>query len=408
MGKLGGITVADGTSQYQSGVALHLNQKASEDEIIQIDSDWEVELEAGNPYAVSRGTLNLSSETVLGPAQEAIQKALDILSIQGDADYYCKDIDSERIIWWRNGADQHIRVISISGLGVSTSATVTALDSEGNEITQQQPPTQRHESERYFRLAQITEDLFDAYRNMYLSFEMILSDRTPPNPGERETDWLKRALTDAHNQIGIGKFAPNQSNVVDSIHQQQYLDTRVEIFHAKQNRSRLMPHDADDRKQVQEALENLAPLVTTLMKNTIQINRHTGVITYSGFDHIMSWMESDQNIGAVLSENNIPLDKSESLESPPWQNRVSIPTVYSSNLSESGLKSALGQEAVSNFDSGFKIRRLGLVKKADMEDLLMSAGRLEADLTLDHIDQFETQLGIILRNLQTARTRFPS
>lgn len=408
MGQLGGISIADATATHQSGAALLLNEEPPDDKVIQVDQDWEVEVQSCNPYVVARGTHSLNPDTVLAPAHEAIQKALDKLCIQGAADLYCRDVDVERIIWWRDGGDQCLRVVSISGLAVSTSVAVTKISSSGQTSSPQPPPTQWHESQRYFRFAQIADNLFDAYRNMFLAFEMILSHRVPPKSGEREKDWLKRALKDAHNQIGIRKFAPNQSNVVDSIYQQQYVDTRIELFHAKQNRSRLLPHDVNDREKVQEALENLSPLVVTLMKNTLTINRNAGVMTHAGFDHAMSWTKQNSNVEVTISPDNTPLSKSETLSSPPWQNRTSLPTTYSVSLSEPGLKSVLGKEQVTNLSPNTTVRRLGFVNKDPAQDTLMTSARLEQDLTLGNIDQFEAQLGMSLRNQQTAKTRFPS
>lgn len=408
MGTLGNIELTERSAGYESGAALLLNEDAPEDTVVQVDSDWEVELEEDKPYAVARGIPSLKPDTVLSPAQEAIQKALDLLCIESRADLYCRDVDLERIIWWQNGGSQRLRVIGISELGMSTSVAATKVSPSGQTSSPQLQQTQWHESQRYFRLAQTADDLFDAYRNMFLAFEMILSHRVSPNPGEREKDWLKRALRDAHQQIGISKWAPNQSNVVDSIYQQQYVDTRIELFHAKQNRSRLLPHHATDREQVQETLENLAPLVVTLMKKTLTINRNSGVETNAGFDAMMSWMEQDQHVEVAVSPDAAPTDKSETLNSTPWLQRTDLPTTYSASLSEPGLKSVLGEEQVANLPSNTAVRRLGFINHEPAQPKLMTVERLEENLSLDSIDQFEAQLGIVLRNVQTAKTRFPS
>ena len=405
MGKLGSIEVADSTASHKSGAALLLDEPPSENELVQVDQDWEVELEEGNRYVVARTPQDLDADTVLSPAHGAIQKALDLLSFQNDGDFTCRDVDEERIIWWRDGPKQHIRTVNISGLGIATSATAVKTSGSGQQSTTPQPNW--HESLRYFRLAQKTDDLFDAYRNIYLALEMILSHRDPQQSGEGERAWFERALKNAHNQFGLDKFAPNQQKVVDSIVQQQYYDTRVKLFHSKQGRSKLLPHNDKHRKHVQEALDNLSSMTVHIMKNTLNIQRNSGLMTNRGFDAMMSWIQDDQNIEARISDDDSPLDKSETLSSQPWQGSIGLSTSYSAKFSEPGLKCVLAEEPVSNIGQN-TVRRIGLTNDQDDGFELFSSGRLEEDLKLDNIDQFEVHLGIELRNRNTVKKRFPS
>lgn len=409
MAKLGGIDIANQSAPHKSGAALLLSDIPSQGQIIRIGSDWEVEIEEDNPFVVARTDNQLTLDTVFSNSHEAIQKALDKMCIRGGSDYQCRDVDQEKIIWWREGEEQHIRVISISELPVSMSIAATTTNSSGESNSQQSPQTEWHESQRYFRLAQTSNSLFNAYRNMFLAFENILSYRTPPREKEREKQWLERALEDANSEIDLSGFASDESEVVDSILQQQYYNTRVKMFHAKQKRTRLVPQDKTDHNQVHEALENLSRLVLYLIRNSISINRSSGAMTYYGFNQMMSWIEEDSNVQVVLSEDSAPINKDESLESIPWQNRVTIPTKYSQNLSESGLKSVLAKVNVSELKDGMSIRRLGLVRKElGPPNKLFSVERLEESLTLEEIDCFESQLGIKLKNLETIKTSFPS
>lgn len=409
MAKLGDIEVANRSASYKSGAALLLNDKPSQDQIIRTISDWEVEIEEDNPFIIARTENQLMLDNVLSSAHEAIQKALDKICIRADGDYQCRNVDSKRIVWWREGEEQYIRVISIATFGASTSVAATVKTSSGESKSKQSPQTEWHESQRYFRLAQTSDNLFNAYRNMFLAFENILSHRVPPDSGEGEKDWLKRALKDTHNEIDLSEFAQDESNVIDSIFREQYEDIRVKMFHAKQNRSRLVPQNKEDRNKVQEALENLSQLVLYLIRNSISVNRSSGAITYHAFNRMMPWIEDNSNIQAVLSESTTPFRKDESLESDPWQNRVTIPAKYSQKLSEPGLKSVLGKVNKSELREEMSIRRIGLVRKeSNSQNRLISVEYLEESLILEEIDYFESQLGIILKNLKTIKKRFPS
>lgn len=407
MGKLGNIEVADNTASHKSGAALLLDEAPSENEIVRVNQDWEVELEEENRYVVARTKQDLDADSALSPAHGAVQKALDLLSFQNEGDFTCRDVDEERIMWWRDGQSQHLRTVNIAGLGVATSVAAVKTSGSGKQSTPTPSQPNWHDSLRYFRLAQKTDDLFDAYRNIYLALEMILSHRDPQKSGEGERAWFERALKNAHNQLGLDKFAPNQQKVVDSIVQQQYYDTRVKLFHSKQGRSKLLPHNDQHRKHVQKALDNLSSMTVHIMKNTLNIQRNSGVMTNQGFDAVMSWIQDDQNIEVRISGDNSPLDKSETLSSPPWQGSIGLSTSYSAKFSEPGLKCVLAEEPVSNIGQN-TVRRIGLTNNQDNGFKLFTSERLEADLTLDNIDQFEAQLGIELWNRNTVRKRFPS
>ena len=55
MATLAGVTIADKSSKFDSGVALLLQQELQIDEVVSVDSDWEVEARSGSPYIVARG-----------------------------------------------------------------------------------------------------------------------------------------------------------------------------------------------------------------------------------------------------------------------------------------------------------------------------------------------------------------
>lgn len=122
---------------------------------------------------------------------------------------------------------------------------------------------------------------------------------------------------------------------------------------------------------------------------------------------MMSWIQDDQNIEARISDDDSPLDKSETLSSQPWQGSIGLSTSYSAKFSEPGLKCVLAEEPVPNIGQN-TVRRIGLTNDQDNGFELFSSGRLEEDLKLDNIDQFEAHLGIELRNRNTVKKRFPS
>ena len=68
------------------------------------------------------------------------------------------------------------------------------------------PAPEWHESARYFRLSQLTDDLLDSFRNIYLALESILDHLAPQrttSPLEREGSWFRRALTEADKIVNF-------------------------------------------------------------------------------------------------------------------------------------------------------------------------------------------------------------
>ena len=67
---------------------------------------------------------------------------------------------------------------------------------------------------RFYRLAQNTDDLYEAYRNAYLCFESLLNDIHPiplkknGKPAKGERDWFKDALKVVNSKIQLIDYVP--------------------------------------------------------------------------------------------------------------------------------------------------------------------------------------------------------
>lgn len=409
MASLGNLYLTNRVDEQSVGAALRIDKSPDENHRIDVDDDWEVELAESSQYAVARGTIDVDTEEeALSHGHSALQQALDILSIQNDDQLRVENADSSRIVWWESDSSQHLRVVEISDVAVSTEASATVIDEDGNEVEIESDPTEWHESLRYFRLAQNTDDLFDAYRNLFLALELILSERVPINSGERESDWLKRALRDVHSSIGVDNYADDPGNPVDSIYQSQYVGIRCEMFHAKKSKDRLLPHNEDDRKKVEEAIGDLARLVVDTIKDTMSVNRASGLMTNVGFEKTMQWMKSEQGAEVLVSTDDSPVHKSESVEHEAWKPRVSLSTEFSEKLSEPGLMAVLGQDDPEDRFDGQSIYRLGLVEKRLDSDSLVVVSPVSDGLSVDGIDVLEVGIGIQLNNVNSVRTDFPS
>lgn len=401
MATLSGMNIGNNSSQFDSGAAFLLPQKCRISEIVPLDSGYEVEVRQNSPYVITRlkGIQNYSD--AFNEGHEAVQQGLDLLSISGKVDLSIRNL-SKYLIWWRENGLQVLRIISITGLPITVgSPTIVVHDKNGNVIPQPVPPPLiYHESMRYFRLAQTTDDLFDAFRNMYLSFEQLLEYIEPKLNREGEGHWLKRALETVNNTVPLSRaFSATSADIVSDIYNQIYVDIRCAIFHAK-NSFRLFPENLQDKEKVNEGLNKLTRIVLLLMEHWLHARRLGGGVTFVGFDAMTTPLLSNSQV--IVSDNDSVFDTSENIDSPTFANSVELTTRYATELSEPGLNFAIGSIDTSGLQNLTKIARLGLKHQNN----LSIGSVLEAELTYGAIDRLEVQMGIQLRNVKQPKRLF--
>jgi hypothetical protein len=118
---------------------------------------------------------------------------------------------------------------------------------------------------RYYRFASSSEDLFEAYRYLYLSLESALHD-LHPKIVSKEKEWLKSALQTAVDKYSLdfSAFSATGSDPIDDFYDTHYKAIRCATFHAKADA--FLPGDSDDVKRVAEQTRMLQPIVKDLLK----------------------------------------------------------------------------------------------------------------------------------------------
>ena len=182
---------------------------------------------------------------------EAAQAGLDLMSIMGTVDLLTQKSTEEYLLSWRTGMKQIVRIYSTTTMSFTVnSPTISVKDKDGNDVTKTPSIPDHHYAYRYFRLSQTSDDLYDAFRNMYLSFEMLLSSKHPPFPRERERTWLESGIARVANDLDLGKFfKPKPMSLVDEIISRVYTSARLPLFHAKNDRKALPPHGSMEERQ---------------------------------------------------------------------------------------------------------------------------------------------------------------
>ena len=410
MARLAGVVIADRNSIFDSGAAFFLSKLCTQSEVVQPDSNWEVEVRSGSPYIVARGKSGGELKNVSEQAYEAAQKGLDLLSINGITNLSICNAFDDCLIWWRENSIQILRIVSIGWIG-----NASTIESVGMVP----PKPIYHESLRYFRLSQVTDDLFDAYRNMYLCLELLVSSKSPKKNRESECEWLKRVLNGEASQISP-RFQPVAKSLINEIY-----DIRCKLFHAKENADYLVPHSWLNRQRVNKTLVELTEIVCVLARELLNVCRSRGFMTSEGFKHDNKWMTSNPEI--LVSDSDVPLTEQEKLRflcrlleeqygnrSPLnsddfatislYESAVALDSRYEPELSDYFLDVVLGKTDSTQLSSLKKISRLALWSRE--EKFLGFTRILKAELTPESIDQLEVQIGLGLINILEPRYFF--
>jgi len=252
------------------GVAVSLTKRAGRDWQEALPGGVRVRLKAGSDVVVVAGLnddLELSQLPVEG--RDAANRALDLVTARSAGSYILRDPSAAAFCWRPTSTGPALRAC----FEVQSTFTLTAGGPPGAY------PVAWHESMRYFRMSQTTADLFDAFRNLYLALESVLSHIAPVRlrsngrPAEGEGEWTRRALAAAnaalqgHNAaMSLASYAPSpvSGDAVGDIYAELYSSVRTAIFHAKQGRVFALPQDQRDRAQVEDALGRYASMYTDL------------------------------------------------------------------------------------------------------------------------------------------------
>lgn len=360
-----------------------------------------VSLLPGFPYVIATVPATTSQADALSRAIRVAQQGLDLASIQGPGDFWLPEVQDWHITWWQGPAGVNMRFTEVSSFGITMKADLTAFDSMGRQ--KPDPPKPQHawdESFPYFRLAQTTEDLFDAYRNMYLGLESLLYSIEPiqlnssGKQGESEKAWFIRAV----RKVGLPsmtEFAPpsianpNEEDVYNDL----YKDMRTALFHSKRTWAHYIPHEPLDRGKVRQSYARLTKLYLAIVQSWLQITRRSGAVTEAGFQELTKSM--DDTPAMYVSPDFTPENQLENrFFSAPF---ALLPTRRAKELDGQFIKYVVGTDSSSNLATLSGIRQIVLFVDSDIPLL---ASTLEGLLTLDGVAQFEAHLPLRMKQPQ--------
>ncbi len=387
---------------FQSGIALLL-VKPPKEEICEKYDDCQLIAAPGTPYLICRFSGTSSITRTFKKGNQLAQKALDKLSMSGHCDLLTHDVEDEHLLWWE--ADKRRKFIFVSTVSspIKMSPVImTVYDDKGNIVTSKPIISKYHKGFRFYRLSQTSEDLYDAYRNMFLAFESLLSSYYPPQKNEKEIVWIRRAMNSASSDLLLQTLVkPGVHDHITNIINMIYKSARLPLFHAKDGRSYFAPLEkVADRKVVSNALNLLTQIVLRMADRWFKTRRLSGYINLNIFkEHSRSFY---QDLKWIFSDKPII-----SMKSNPKSVDIKDGFTFAATLREKSgnisKQNIFGEFEVSMISSLGKLNSLYIVKDSSVVLGLTP----DTTINLDGFDDFQVELFIRYIDSNTPKYIYP-
>lgn len=227
---------ADQSELVNGAVAFQLDRPASEDwQYRSEDATWVAEINARQESIVARTSGVLQRNDVVRIGFEQAQRALDVVTFETNSPYSISVPGDSHVVLFRRDGDLVVQHVGVLNLAFSVRADVEVRDKDGRLVTQPPPPSSVWSAPlRYYRLSQTANELYEAYRNLFLALESLLNGICPKARREGEKQWLLRAFQVVSAKVNLGQFVPG--GTADSaayLVAAQYEQIRCRLFHGK-------------------------------------------------------------------------------------------------------------------------------------------------------------------------------
>lgn len=360
---------------------------------------WEAELRAGLKHVVVRGQHSLADSALIDAAIDVAHRALDLTSTE-HRDHLVTDAAADNhILLFQRGSRVVLQFCGMCDFPVSVQISApSVINAQGVVVPQPPAPAiSWSPALRYYRLAHSANDLYEAYRNIYLALEALLSAFVRRLPKEREGVWLRRALTYVSSRANLVRFAPSGTNPVDHFMASQYSAIRGQLFHAKAGAS-ITPHQRIQYGAVVAAFESLVQIWEEIARAWLPLSRGSGVMTNAGF---AAWMGSWLPVEMVLTADTSPPSKTDTMASP--QRLPVHPLSQAQYLGEQrpGRVLTTATVNVASLPANQTVGRVAGIDRTTQN--VAFVGHIEGGLDLADVDDFEVAQSFRLYNLGQPR-----
>ncbi|GAA2170135.1 hypothetical protein [Pedococcus bigeumensis] len=308
----------------------------------------------------------------MSQAVELLNRGLDVFALRGLGAASLDGTGGIRIAYWESAQEKCVRLWARMDAALFTSGTAVVRAPDGS-IKEEPEPTVLawQESMRYYRMSQVTDDLFDAFRNVYLALESILSAIEPIKVGARgraaesEETWFKRALASVADSVALDTYSAGGSgNAVHDIYDELHNRVRNRVFHAKDGLGALLPQSLESRVQVGEAKKRYSELYLEVASKQLNTPLGSGStrLSESAMDEMREGILSrGPNLG--FTSDTTPFDSADTELSPRGDPCVIVPVqAIDDPQASEGYAAVIGRTSVHEHASSVTtIGRFGLL-----------------------------------------------
>ena len=277
MAALGEMKLFGDNNEYDSGVAFEL-LKAPSKTVSESYKNAKIQLSSGVALIICSFDGACDRSEALKKGSELVEEYLDLLSFIQGIDLATKNRDERAYVWWVEGEKKIVSVTLslVHNISPEVHVELASKDKEGNVTAPVIVSPEHHNVLRFFRRSQVTDDLFEAYRNMYLAFELLAS--VISKKIEHEPDWIRRVLDIMDSRFGLFKYICSDGSLsAKSVCKVIYTDSRLLLFHAKDGRLYYLPASSDiDRSSIQKALKMLSDIMVCVVPQKFKTRRKGG------------------------------------------------------------------------------------------------------------------------------------
>ncbi len=406
MASIGIISLGGRNSEkgdFPSGIALHLTTASKIDYLWESkDRLWQVQLAKDHELAVARSRERYSLDSLLAAGLSEIQKCLDIVAVKKLDIMVLDHPEINHIALFQRNEETVIQHFSMITFPIAIKVLVEDRDKDGNvKPAGPEAALPWTWAFRYYRLSQASHDVFEAYRNLFLSFEALLNGIHPKQQSEQEKKWLRNALSEISGKIDFSHFTPlGVKDPVAYLLENQYERIRCRLFHAKFPDA-LLPQEEPSLADVTVAYGDLLRLWRKTAEVFYQVTSPGGFLTNYSFKMMM-----DKEFGGRLSlqfteDNSVPGDDDTQVNPRGSRAYEFEKTEYLSET-KPGIVSWQGEIKVRDSHNDLFIHRICSL----INNTLRSVDFIRNGLSILGVDVFQTYQSMRLLNTEYPKTTF--
>lgn len=389
---------------YKCGISYSLSMQSPISYVYKASGgDWQVEFSKNSTDVIARTMLTVSYEELQISGFSAIQEALDILSVKGLLTANLSDPAGSNVGVYHSNGKYILYAYYLFDFPIRANFNFKLIEASGNEDKSLLIELVWNESFRYYRLSQTSNDLFEAYRNLYLGLEALLNSYFPKKKNEQEKNWLERCLREVNAKTSLADFTPTgKEDPVDYIIKSQYKDIRCKLQHAKLPIA-ILPHSQLNPSDVKQAYSDLNRIWRHIAKTYCNVKTGGGFTTHEGFEYMMDAVFKNGATCFYTADNSRPHDADTDV-SPGEHPVYKFVTTDFVGFVKPGLARIVASESVSNLTDAYKLHIHRICTKVNSK--LLGIAYIESGLIVSGVDSWEYIHDIRLINASQPKTEF--